>query len=129
MPYYHIFTKIYGVYNTLIIIVFKVSNTTGALREKDWQKWCKGKKLNEPLKAHRYFFPTTTQAIQATISGVGLFVTHSTFVGDNIVLGLLQTVDSVPVKTNQHYYMVMLKEKMHEPNIEAFTNYIQSVSF
>ncbi|MEM1244181.1 MAG: LysR substrate-binding domain-containing protein [Pseudomonadota bacterium] len=98
------------------------------LRSQDWKNWCKENKLAEPSKVNVYLFPSTTQAIQAAISGMGLLVTHAAYVKDSVDLGLLKILESKIVQTKKSCYMITLKDRINEFNLSAYINFVKSIS-
>ncbi|MBD8515134.1 LysR substrate-binding domain-containing protein [Photobacterium sp. 2_MG-2023] len=90
---------------------------TNPRRENDWQIWCQANQLPVPAQRHNLCFTASIQAVQATLRGLGILVTHRLFVRDEIRQGLLTEIGPSVRNPYQSYYFVCQKEKLVQESV------------
>ncbi len=118
----HIIPKTYRL-NTLIK-QFKAIYVDSDLRKQDWKQWCKKAEIPEPEKTKRIYFQTTSQALQAVASGVGIMVTHKPFIIDDIQSGQLKQITSTTLQLSKSYYLTCPKEKLAFNKVAEFCRWL-----
>ena len=93
-------------------------------RASDWKQWTTAKQLPLPDDQKKQFFESSTQAIQAAIAGVGIFVTHGIFVLDEIASGQLAELASPAVDIDSYYYLVYQPEKLVNDNVQTVVQWL-----
>ncbi|MCX9564682.1 LysR family transcriptional regulator, partial [Vibrio cholerae] len=53
-------------------------------RQNDWEIWCQANQVSPPKQQRNLSFAASAQALQATLSGLGVFVTHRLFVKQEV---------------------------------------------
>lgn len=77
-----------------------------ALRQHDWRDWCHHMALPLPKKEAFISFQTSLQALQATISGLGVMVTHKPFILDDINNNQLSLIANTEMISDKSYFII-----------------------
>lgn len=96
------------------------------LREQDWPLWCKTAGITEPDLPNRMLFQNSTQALQAAVNGVGMIVTHASFIMDDLQSGQLKLASDIQHRLSKRYYLTCSKEKAELKNVVAFFDWLQN---
>ncbi|KDM89852.1 LysR substrate-binding domain-containing protein [Photobacterium galatheae] len=99
---------------------------TNPRRRDDWQIWCDANHLKVPSRQRNLCFTTSAHAVQATLRGLGVLVTHKLFVRDDIRQGLLHEVGPAVLNPNQAYHFVCAKEKLTQESVLSLRVWLRS---
>lgn len=107
---------------------YKAIYVEAKLRKFDWENWCKAACVSDPKNKNRIYFESSSQALQAVISGVGIMVTHYPFIMDDIYSERLILLSKIELPLRKGYYLVYPKEKARSKKISHFCHWICSES-
>ncbi|CAH0537663.1 LysR substrate-binding domain-containing protein [Vibrio marisflavi] len=93
-------------------------------RSSDWKQWADAKNLPLGSKAKKQVFENSTQAIQAAIAGVGIFVTHNIFVTDELSSGLLKNLAEPAITIDSWYYILCRPDKVRSKNVKTVIDWL-----
>ncbi len=97
---------------------------TAELRKQDWPIWLSAANMTEPPESSKLYFQDTIQALHAAHAGLGIAMTHSPFVIEDIQLGQLIAPFKVKVKLPANYYLVCPKSYLLKAKIKKFRNWL-----
>lgn len=106
----------------------KVIWINDSFRALDWEHWCQGSGVSPPKKNQRRHFQNSAQAIQATIAGLGVLVTHRIFVMDELEAGLLVELSPKCVQSEKSYYVLCRKDREHHPGVQQVIQWLLTLS-
>jgi DNA-binding transcriptional LysR family regulator len=95
------------------------------LRKDDWGIWCDAANCKVPNKKNRIIFQNTSQAIQATLSGVGVMVTHMPFVTDLLASNDLSLLSNNIARLDKSYFLVYAGEAIKNQHIKSLIRWIK----
>lgn len=93
-------------------------------RSSFWKQWAEAKNLPLDSKAKKQVFENSTQAIQAAIAGVGIFVTHNIFVANELSSGLLKNLAEPAITIDSWYYILCRSDKVHNKNVKTVIDWL-----
>lgn len=93
-------------------------------RSSDWKQWSEAKNLTLDAKSKKQVFENSTQAIQAAIAGVGIFVTHNIFVTEELSSGLLKNLAEPAVTIDSWYYILCRPDKIRSKNVKTVIDWL-----
>lgn len=108
----------------VIIKKYKAIYVNAELRQHDWAIWCKKARLDEPKKDNRIYFQSSTQALQAVSSGLGIMVTHIPFVRDEIKTKQLIMLSNVMPTLIDSYYFISPSDTFNKENVIHFRKWL-----
>ncbi|MCP4473702.1 MAG: LysR family transcriptional regulator [Gammaproteobacteria bacterium] len=97
---------------------------TDALRQHDWRDWCRHMALPLPKKKTFLGFQTSLQALQATISGLGVMVTHKPFILDDISNNQLTLVANSEIVNDKSYFIVTSPTAEQKTELTTFCQWL-----
>ena len=103
---------------------FKAIYVTLDVRKYDWPQWCQALNVKQPSKRNRIYFQTSSQALQAVVSGLGIAVTHQPFISDDLQSGQLIKLAAAEVSLTKSYYFTCPKNRAGETKINCFKEWL-----
>lgn len=98
------------------------------IRSDDWKTWCQFAHVTEPKNKNHIYFESSSQALQAVISDVGIMVTHYPFIVDDIASKQLTMLSKIELPLKAGYYLVSPKQNFKKKNVYDFYQWILSRS-
>jgi LysR family transcriptional regulator, glycine cleavage system transcriptional activator len=102
--------------------------TTTLIRvtEDDWETWMEAAGAAGVRPARQLRFPDYSMAIAAAIGGAGIVLGYSGYVEAEIAAGDLVRPFDLEVPVSKAYYLVYLEERLAEPRVRAFRDWVIS---
>ena len=98
------------------------------LRKKAWEHWCVAAGVKVPDTNKRIYFQSSTQALQACVSGLGVMVTHAPFIQDDVQAGQLAKLSDVTVERKKAFYLVFPEKQLSSERALTFMRWLLSAS-
>ncbi|ENM5916320.1 LysR family transcriptional regulator [Vibrio mimicus] len=95
-------------------------------RQDDWEIWCQANQVNPPKQQRNLSFAASAQALQATLSGLGVFVTHRLFVKQEVESGILKEIGNTVIHPDQGYYFACSADKLRSEAVLKLRNWLSS---
>ncbi|TXZ07180.1 LysR family transcriptional regulator [Vibrio mimicus] len=95
-------------------------------RQNDWEIWCQANQVNPPKQQRNLSFAASAQALQATLSGLGVFVTHRLFVKQEVESGILKEIGNTVIHPDQGYYFVCTADKLRSEAVLKLRKWLSS---
>ncbi|ENM5746014.1 LysR substrate-binding domain-containing protein [Vibrio mimicus] len=95
-------------------------------RQNDWEIWCQANQVNPPKQQRNLSFAASAQALQATLSGLGVFVTHRLFVKQEVESGILKEIGNTVIHPDQGYYFACSADKLRSEAVLKLRNWLSS---
>lgn len=95
-------------------------------RQNDWEIWCQANQVNPPKQQRNLSFAASAQALQATLSGLGVFVTHSLFVKQEVESGILKEIGNTVIHPDQGYYFACTADKLRSEAVLKLRKWLSS---
>ncbi|QUJ69604.1 LysR family transcriptional regulator (plasmid) [Photobacterium sp. GJ3] len=99
---------------------------TNPRRQNDWHLWCQANQYRVPAQQRNLCFTTSAHAVQATLRGLGVLVTHRLFVRDDIRQGLLAEVGPAVLNPQQAYFLVCHRDKLKQESVMTLRAWLRS---
>ncbi|HMB47821.1 MAG TPA: LysR substrate-binding domain-containing protein [Afifellaceae bacterium] len=90
----------------------------------DWEPWLAAAGIDGFKPSGRLRFLDYTMAMAAAVDGQGILLGYSGYVETEIAAGLLTRPFDLEVKTGKGYYLVYVKERLADPRIRAFRDWV-----
>ncbi|ENM5762209.1 LysR family transcriptional regulator [Vibrio mimicus] len=95
-------------------------------RQNDWEIWCQANQVSPPKQQRNLSFVASAQALQATLSGLGVFVTHRLFVKQEVESGILKEIGNTVIHPDQGYYFACSADKLRSEAVLKLRNWLSS---
>ncbi|ERM52627.1 LysR family transcriptional regulator, partial [Vibrio mimicus CAIM 1883] len=95
-------------------------------RQNDWEIWCQANQVSPPKQQRNLSFAASAQALQATLSGLGVFVTHRLFVKQEVESGILKEIGNTVIHPDQGYYFACSADKLRSEAVLKLRNWLSS---
>ncbi|AOW84879.1 LysR substrate-binding domain-containing protein [Vibrio mimicus] len=95
-------------------------------RQNDWEIWCQANQVNPPKQQRNLSFAASAQALQATLSGLGVFVTHRLFVKQEVESGILKEIGNTVIHPDQGYYFACTGDKLRSEAVLKLRKWLSS---
>ncbi|AMG01599.1 LysR substrate-binding domain-containing protein [Vibrio mimicus] len=95
-------------------------------RQNDWEIWCQANQVNPPKQQRNLSFAASAQALQATLSGLGVFVTHRLFVKQEVESGILKEIGNTVIHPDQGYYFACTADKLRSEAVLKLRKWLSS---
>lgn len=95
-------------------------------RQNDWEIWCQANQVNPPKQQRNLSFAASAQALQATLSGLGVFVTHRLFVKQEVESGILKEIGNTVIHPDQGYYFACTADKLRSEPVLKLRKWLSS---
>lgn len=95
-------------------------------RQNDWEIWCQANQVNPPKQQRNLSFAASAQALQATLSGLGVFVTHRLFVKQEVESGILKEIGNMVIHPDQGYYFACTADKLRSEAVLKLRKWLSS---
>ncbi|HGH6024635.1 TPA: LysR substrate-binding domain-containing protein [Vibrio mimicus] len=95
-------------------------------RQNDWEIWCQANQVNQPKQQRNLSFAASAQALQATLSGLGVFVTHRLFVKQEVESGILKEIGNTVIHPDQGYYFACTADKLRSEAVLKLRKWLSS---
>lgn len=95
-------------------------------RQNDWEIWCQANQVSPPKQQRNLSFAASAQALQATLSGLGVFVTHRVFVKQEVESGILKEIGNTVIHPDQGYYFACSADKLRSEAVLKLRNWLSS---
>jgi LysR family transcriptional regulator, glycine cleavage system transcriptional activator len=90
----------------------------------DWPRWLAAAKCPGLEPAGRLSFPSSAQAIEAALAGLGVVMAHRPFVADDLASGRLVAPFALSVPGDGGYWLVARREDAELPRVRAFRDWL-----
>lgn len=111
-----------------VLSEYKCIYTDNVLRRHDWGIWCKVAGIKEPRRSERLYFQSSSQALQAVLSGLGVMVSHKPFIADDLAAQQLCQVSSLEVPVDKGYYAVYPSRLQGDDKLHCFLEWLSEQS-
>ncbi|ENM5902859.1 LysR family transcriptional regulator [Vibrio mimicus] len=95
-------------------------------RQNDWEIWCQANQVSPPKQQRNLSFAASAQALQATLSGLGVFVTHRLFVKQEVESGILKEIGNTVIHPDQGYYFACTADKLRSEAVLKLRKWLSS---
>ncbi|HGH6015164.1 TPA: LysR substrate-binding domain-containing protein [Vibrio mimicus] len=95
-------------------------------RQNDWEIWCQANQVSPPKQQRNLSFAASAQALQATLSGLGVFVTHRLFVKQEVESGILKEIGNTVIHPDQGYYFACSADKLRSEAVLKLRKWLSS---
>ncbi|QXC55439.1 LysR family transcriptional regulator [Vibrio mimicus] len=95
-------------------------------RQNDWEIWSQANHVTPPTQQRNLSFAASAQALQATLSGLGLFVTHRLFVKQEVESGILKEIGLKVTHPDQGYYFACRADKLRSEAVLKLRNWLSN---
>ncbi len=95
-------------------------------RQQDWEIWCQANHVTPPTQQRNLSFAASAQALQATLSGLGLFVTHRLFVKQEVESGILKEIGQRVIHPDQGYYFACHADNLRSEAVLKLRNWLSN---
>ncbi|TXY26045.1 LysR family transcriptional regulator [Vibrio mimicus] len=95
-------------------------------RQNDWEIWCQANQVSPPKQQRNLSFAASAQALQATLSGLGVFVTHRLFVKQEVESGILKEIGNTVIHPDQGYYFACTADKLRSEAVLKLKKWLSS---
>lgn len=95
-------------------------------RQQDWDIWCQANHVTPPTQQRNLSFAASAQALQATLSGLGLFVTHRLFIKQEVESGILREIGQRVIHPDQGYYFACHADKLRSEAVLKLRNWLSN---
>jgi len=113
--------KLFKKYKSIII--------SSNIRKNDYKQLCAAAGISEPLPKMHIYYTSSANAINAVISGLGVFVTHKIIVNDSLLNGTLIKVSDLEAETPMAYYLVYPEVNINLKSMNSFRSWIRTKIF
>lgn len=102
----------------------KAIYVTAPLRKHDWKIWCQQADIPQPISTQRIRFQSTSQAIQAAISGLGMIVTHRAFIANELKAKQLIRLSQTSASLKENYFLRCPKSHLKHKAVNDFIAWV-----
>lgn len=92
----------------------------------DWSLWLEAAGIGDFGPRRSLQFHDYSMAVAAAVAGQGIVLGYSGYVDEEVAAGLLVQPFDVSVPTGKGYYLVYLKERLGDPRVRAFLDWVLS---
>nr|WP_158163208.1 LysR substrate-binding domain-containing protein [Vibrio mimicus] len=89
-------------------------------RQNDWEIWCQANQVNPPKQQRNLSFAASAQALQATLSGLGVFVKQE------VESGILKEIGNTVIHPDQGYYFACTADKLRSEAVLKLRKWLSS---
>ncbi|NOF82776.1 LysR family transcriptional regulator, partial [Vibrio cholerae] len=95
-------------------------------RQTDWDIWCQANQVTPPPQQRNLSFSASAQALQATLSGLGVFVTHKLFIKQELESGILKEIGQPVTHPDQGYYFACRPEALRSEAVLTLRSWLRN---
>lgn len=92
----------------------------------DWALWLKAAGIGDFEPRRNLQFRDYSMAVAAAVAGQGIVLGYSGYVDAEVAAGLLVRPFDLNVSTGKGYYLVYLSERLADPRVRAFLDWVMS---
>ncbi|HDI3320208.1 TPA: LysR family transcriptional regulator [Vibrio cholerae] len=95
-------------------------------RQTDWDIWCQANQVTPPPQQRNLSFSASAQALQATLSGLGAFVTHKLFIKQELESEILKEIGQPVTHPDQGYYFACRPEALRSEAVLTLRSWLRN---